>query len=246
MILSLMNDKGGNVVSRQLSEKALEGYCQFHHILLYYAKQFPEMSTIVNTSVEKFFKDPSYRIKKEVPNIGEFLIYLTLSKKNWKDLHFKILLEIFDRNVKWIIAKHPKYAIPTETIPDLGRLQLVFDATTVSMRLLMFQVHFLDNYGRPANKSLNQLLDDYNYRCGIPSNAMKESLWQACKEIMKVKTWPQFFKKIKVPTPTTNKLTIVLNDAIKNSKEKRYHRDYTKRHNNRSKNKRGRRRPRGR
>jgi hypothetical protein len=69
-------------------------------LLLWSADAYPGIREYANKVVSDFKREERFRVKKEVPNLGEFLIYLTLSKVEWKDIAILFLKEMFDRNVR--------------------------------------------------------------------------------------------------------------------------------------------------
>lgn len=63
------------------------------------------------------------------------------------------LSENFDRNALWTIKKYPALAdVSNSSTYDVQRMLKTFDATQVSMKLLMFHVYFFTNVARPEGK----------------------------------------------------------------------------------------------
>jgi GNAT superfamily N-acetyltransferase len=47
-------------------------------------------------------------IYQVVPSLGEFIPLLAVTDKyQWKDVAEALILEVFDRNQKWVIQKYP-------------------------------------------------------------------------------------------------------------------------------------------
>ena len=175
--------------------------------------------------VDEFISFEDSRHKKSTPDIGNLLCCLALSQNGWASLWKPLLLEVFDRNVRWILKDHPTMAITSVNYPDEAtRLATTFEATATSRRLLMFQVYFMSTLGRPKDtKGPIDVLHRYNKRLGRPTTAAKEELQIACKEILAVATWEEFFKRCLVPVPPTNTLVSILKTAVMNSSMKGYH-----------------------
>ncbi len=196
-VVSLMNNKSNSTSSTSrvilprtnnsqvLSERALEGYCSFHHMLLTFgtpidrtpfcasatlgcrtklwsfrlaaARENPEVERMANEAVDKFLASPAFRSKAHTPDLGEWLVNLTLSTAGWEDVAEQFLGELFVRNVRWILQDAPHLA-HIHTGRDGGQSALMIDdaftCTLVSRRLVMFQVYFLKNIGRPNNQSM--------------------------------------------------------------------------------------------
>lgn len=77
----------------QASEKALEGYCFFHHLLLSMTMQYPNITSQAEAKLEDFLKSPERRSKAHTPNLGELLVYLTISNNNlqWEQISVPFL-----------------------------------------------------------------------------------------------------------------------------------------------------------
>lgn len=63
----LMNTMVVSVMSGDLhaSQAALEGYCAFHRLLLYFVRKYPELQKIVNDTAINFCKKEENRTKVE-------------------------------------------------------------------------------------------------------------------------------------------------------------------------------------
>jgi len=100
MVVSLMN---GNI---HASIVALEGYCSFHRLLLYFIQLYPDLKNKINKLALEFCKSDSNRIKSVIPSLGEFLPLLTVSDAvTWHNVCKPYLEENFDRNALWTIKK---------------------------------------------------------------------------------------------------------------------------------------------
>lgn len=221
MVVRLM-DSSSSQVYRHASETALEGYCAFHYSLLYFAKIYPSLIDLANNQIGSFIKCEEARLKRNTPNLGLLLVSLTLSQKGWDSLMKPLVMEVFDRNVRWNLQKDP--SLGNHYLPDADRLDRAFVATKTSLRLLMFQVYFMSMIGRPTGSSGPfDVLDHYEKRLGKPTTAQKEDLLMNAKEILAVKTWHEFFLRLGGGVPTWQRLVDILKQAVENSKRKGYH-----------------------
>lgn len=111
---------------------------------------------MANEAVDKFLASPAFRSKAHTPDLGEWLVNLTLSTAGWEGVAEQFLGELFVRNVRWILQDAPHLA-HIHTGRGGGQSALMIDdsftCTLVSRRLVMFQVYFLKNIGRPNNQS---------------------------------------------------------------------------------------------
>jgi len=226
VIPKLMNTMVVSMMSKKLyaSIMALEGYCAFHHLFLMFMEEYPELKKVVDSTIQKFISYETFRNKKDIPALGEWIPLLTVTETyGWKDVSEAYLLEMFDRNVLWSLKKYPE--LQTEKGPAYydQRLKKVFDATIVSNRLLMFHVYFLKHIARPDGVSIQQIRGLLDFRCGRPTYQMKDQLQEECKSIQKVEHWTAFFKKIYVTAPTKEMMARWLERCVSNSLKKGYH-----------------------
>jgi hypothetical protein len=230
IIPRLMNSMVVSVMSGNIhaSIKALEGYCIFHRILLEFTFRYPELAKSVNNKARNFINDDNFRHKSQTPNLGEFLPLIAVSTEfTWDDVALPYIEENFTRNVLWTIKRFPRMANMSRYTPgsvDRERLSKTFTANTVSLRLLAFHVFFFRYFARPAGVSLQEIADNYDRFYGLPSSEMKMNLQRKIFEILKIKTWPQFFKAIGMDLPSQENLSMWLVQACVNSEKKGYHR----------------------
>ena len=226
MVVQLMKDveKEENRSNTYASEKALEGYCAFHHMLLYFAHRYPSIVKMTNHQVDTFISSESHRHKRYTPNLGTLLVCLTLSDTGWGRLWKPLILESFDRNVRWLLQKHPK--LGTHGPSDDERIRTTFYGSRTSLRLLMFQVYFTKHIGRPQGaRGFRDVLVPYEKRLGRPTTAQKEDLQEACKAILAVDSWNEFCSRCALPPLTMPILISMLHQAVINSRRKKYHYD---------------------
>lgn len=226
MVVQLMNA----VAEQRLhaSEKALLGYCAFHHLLLYLATRYPQIVAHASQAVNKFLTTPTARTKRITPDIGKLLVLLTLTDGSlgWDKLAIVFLKESFARGVRWYSREYPAMLLNTNPLQsgvDQERLDTVFSASQTSLRLAMFQVYFLTTIGRPQGQNPAALLQTYNKSLGRPSESQKVALQKACQSILQVKTWDEFFDRVHVQRPTPLFLSNLLREAVRTSSQLRYH-----------------------
>ena len=149
------------------------GYCTYHHILLYLIAEFPELQQYIDHKLEKFIEHDSARVKLITPDLGELLVYLSVaSQVTWEKIAPSFLQEFFDRTVMWTLdyrhGNHGELAYLENSAVSEYRLDTTLETTRVSCRLLMFQVFFLRNVGKPEGSTLSSVLKDYNNSYGHP------------------------------------------------------------------------------
>eukprot|EP00743_Colponemidia_sp_Colp-15_P002103 GILK01002283.1.p1 GENE.GILK01002283.1~~GILK01002283.1.p1 ORF type:complete len:627 (-),score=85.60 GILK01002283.1:164-2008(-) len=220
MVVSLMNCQQ-NGSHKYASEKALLGFCSFHHLLLAMTRSYPDIHKIANKKIASFIEHESNRSKKVIPDLGAFLLWVSVSKYQWSDISYIFIREMFVRGVRWLLRDHPE--LQKKTQPQKHRLTVTFEACRTSLRLVMFQVCFLNNIAQPVGRSIDDVLGAYNRSYGLPPRGTEEKLQASCKAILKVSYWPEFFDRVKVDRPSPEQLNKLLIDSIDISRDRKYH-----------------------
>lgn len=80
-MMKVSDDGEGNVQYLHHSEKSLLGYCSFHHMLLEMCRRYPQIQKQIDKALEGFWRHESARVKLVQPDLGELLVYLSVSSK---------------------------------------------------------------------------------------------------------------------------------------------------------------------
>lgn len=67
MVVALMKEDEDGKVALHASEKALLGYCSFHHILLKFGQLYPEIHQKADFWMDEFMSHESRRVKAVIP-----------------------------------------------------------------------------------------------------------------------------------------------------------------------------------
>lgn len=157
-------------------------------------------------------------------DLGDFLPLLLVSEKRWKDIATVYLEEHLDRNVLWYCRKHTELAkTEYDEKIDKTRNQLTLEATQVSQRLLMFNVYFLEQVGRPQKLFIDAIAERFDQRFGYPPASIESQMQEAIQDIKDVKTWKEFFERIGLPLPNPQELNLFLRRTVSRSLSKGYH-----------------------
>merc|ERR1719395_93924 len=183
-------------IARHASEKALWGYCSLHHLLLALAETYPELKALATCMVKDFVVAPENRTKVACPDLGQLLVLQTLAAEPWDALAAPLLAEAMARNVMWVERDNSCFNAEYRARHPLSEQLQRFDATVTSKRLLMFQAAFLRHTAAPADA-----LATYAARFGQPTEAAQSALLNAARSILKVKSWPGFFRMFGLPVP---------------------------------------------
>jgi hypothetical protein len=90
------------------SINALSAYIQIYRLLIAFCEKYPQIRQDVDNKLYEVIRNPDLISKKNIPSIGEMFPLVGMSTFTWNDLALPLLTEIFDRNVKWLLAKYPE------------------------------------------------------------------------------------------------------------------------------------------
>eukprot|EP01084_Bolivina_argentea_P194935 334541_1 len=216
---------------KHASEKALIGYCAFHHMLLYLCNEYPQMKSYAKKCISDFIKYPYMREKAETKDLGKFILNLAIvDEYKWEDIAEAFVGESLSRQVKWYLRKYPKLEYLDESQCSYKeRIVLTLKSTMISRRLVEFQVFFLKNICKQKGYVISDLLHNYNKQWGRPNNKLKNLLIKKVNEILlekdNINSWLKYMNKMGIKKYKTNlQICNALKKAIINSKNKEYHR----------------------
>lgn len=128
--------------------------------------------------------------------------------------------EVFARNARWVLQKHPELAILEEyDSPYEYRLRKTFLESLTSLRLVMFQVFFLETFAADHPERMAR-------QYGFPSPEVPARITRKIKEIYAVNTWKKFLEMIGFEDAARagpRRLSRRLREAVVKSEERRYH-----------------------
>lgn len=213
------------------SEKAMYSYCHLFHLLICLVRKTPSILSDATQILERVIQNPKLRSKDYVPDLGEFIVLVTLvlvhpGKIKWAQISGIFLEEVFIRNVRWLLREHADLEIREEGVSQY-RLGATFAAGKTSMRLIMFQVTLLRMFVDTYSDRIESLDDNY----GVVEKELPEKMVSAIKEIYQVSDWHTFFKKVdyaKGVQFSDQALCGLLRDAVKKSGARGYHTPVTK------------------
>lgn len=99
IVLVISKDKSNTSIN------AIYAYCHYLRLFMKFLDEYPELMDTMEIEIENFVKDRKFRHKNKIPDIGEFIIKLSLCKKySYDDQNIQdyLLEEYFARQVKWI------------------------------------------------------------------------------------------------------------------------------------------------
>jgi len=211
------------------SEKAVISYCHLLHLLMCLCRSTPPILQDATDKLRKFIDNPSSRVKTETPDLGELIVLITLvlvmppiDKKRpitWELIRGKFLEEAITRNVRWVLDTSPELQVMESGASDY-RLDATFKNSITSLRLIMFQVTFLNLFLHTYASDIGRLDDNY----GFAAKELPETMVREIKAIYKVDTWPQFFERVKWDKRLSKEaFSEMLRSTVKESQRRNYH-----------------------
>ncbi|KAF7299002.1 UBIQUITIN-CONJUGAT-2 domain-containing protein [Mycena indigotica] len=213
------------------SEKAVIAYCHLFHLLISLSRTDPVILRDATERLRGFIQRKDLRVKTRFPDLGELIILIMLviccppqnsnAPIKWADLAGPFLEEAITRNVRWILKDAPELEVLEEGASDY-RLKETFTRSKTSLRLIMFQITFLDLFFRAYASNLRRLDDNY----GFPDKKLPETMVEEIKAIYAIDTWPAFFTRVKFAKGIAfgrARFSEMLRDAVVLSGERRYH-----------------------
>merc|ERR1712151_1443826 len=224
--VSLMNAKDG--VSRHTSEKALLGYCSFHHMLLALAAEHPSIAQVAHDKLRNFMRGGSGRHKSQTPDLGQPIVYCAVAEDSfdWRDIANAVVHESGVRGILWLLRENPRLESPN--VSDSSLVIDSFRGRLTGLRLLMFQAFFLRHVACADGVTRCGALRRYNMQFGLPTSSQKETLFTAAREILAVGTWKGFYSRLGLPCPSNQQQASILREAIESSALSGYHTPSTK------------------
>lgn len=197
----------------------------FHGLLLLLAREYPEITEYMDEMIRTFITDKESRTKKHTPNLGQVLLCCLFSKEyTINDIIEAYFEEQLDRQVFWILNKIPELEDDSNTmVIDTNRVEVTFTSQIVSYRLTMFY-HDYNKILRSQFKDWTSMLEYLEENGCKLSTDVEMKILDTFKEcISGVKNYDQYFERLGLPHKNQDQLTGMLKQAVKNSKEKKYH-----------------------
>jgi hypothetical protein len=228
MVVQVMNQKN----NLSANDKFINGYFNCYRLLVQVANEYPDLVTYSNKQIERFLKNTNNRSKKNgVPNLGDWLVLLAVSKHEWSNVASEFVEECDARNVFWYTqgtrfspAKYPEFADITK---NDKRNEKVFEATQISRNLVCFQTRFLNSLD-----TINT--DEFDAMYGVVQDDLKNGLKGIYNDIAVIKNWSEYFVWNGLGEISYEDRQTQLIRAIKLSLEKGYHKKNNGNNNNRN------------
>lgn len=236
---SLMNSLVVEIMKNEdnatANDRFINGYFAIYRLLLEYTKDEKVLISHADDTIAKYIKETIPLNKNNVPNLGEFLIYLTISQKyGWQNICDIFMKECDARNFMWYAIgtrnNPPMYPeLSRRSVSPIERATKVFDATRVSRHLVMFQVRFVTvarNLLESGMLSSNDADDntwDFN-KYGLLPEEIRSELKDVYKDITDIKSWNGVFDWLGMKISGDAERGLQLENALTVSANRGYHR----------------------
>lgn len=217
LVVEVMNNKNNLTAN----DKFIHGYFALYRLMKQFGADDSEIVKFCDEQLYRFVSDSTKRSKKDMPNLGELLIYLTVASKiTWNDLAIPFQEECDARNFFWYACgtrfqpaqfqelKNPK-------VVD-GRAEKVFSATVVSRNLVCFQVQF-------SRMATQMTLESMNSNFGLAPDMVLADLKGAYQKITAITSWDGYFDWLGMPRVNSADRSKQLVTAVEVSRKNGYH-----------------------
>ena len=225
------SSQGKSFVPIHASEKAITSYCHLFHLLMCLSRSTPAILHDATWYLRRFITHPNTRSKMETPDLGQMIVHINLvvvlppidnlRPMSWDVISTHYLKEALTRNVRWVLKDAPELEVMEQGTSDY-RLNTTFSKSKTSLRLIMFQITFLNLFLETYASRISSL--DENY--GFAVKELPERMVKEIKEIFTVDTWPEFFSRVQYTHGmnfTEEKISSILRQTVQDSAAQGYH-----------------------
>lgn len=212
----------GNGRNELDSSAFINGFFSIYRILKQYAQDEEKLIELSNRALTDFMSSTEDRVKKAVPNLGEFLMHLTVSTQwTWQQISNVFMAESDTRSVFWYCVGNYTHPAAYPELVNVHQYQSdreakVFHATTVSRNLVMFQVKF-------ANMTKSLEFTEFCTNFGRVHDILTAKLKKLYDTVVAVKNWDQFYDFLQIPRVSLARRNSDLVQAVMRSATQGYH-----------------------
>lgn len=198
-------------------------FVTLHFLILCLAKEHPGLQSHAVVTVREFIQlidsDPQRNLKKDVPNLGHFLVrfLLTESEVPLKSAAQTITRELFNRNVAWVDQRFR--ARPGETqMEKETQVRGTFESSQFGMKLTVFQAYYI-----LRSKELDLDTVAKLEACGgRPAGEVLRMFQADCRKIKELSSYSEFFNWMQLDALAGEDPHTLLCAAVKESTERGY------------------------
>jgi ubiquitin-protein ligase len=193
---------------RHMSDAAVLGFCQLHHLLVTLATTRSLQNSLVQRAradVESFVRSADGRHKRRCPDLGMLLIKLMLVPKDvvpWATFAPLFLRELLSRHVRYAAQGTRDFAdLGRQDESDARRLKEHFDSAVMSLRIISTEVWFANALARPktaatAPEELLRIKQAYDACGGRPPEATFAAFNKHARGVLTIRTWSDVLSRM--------------------------------------------------
>ncbi|EFN51646.1 hypothetical protein CHLNCDRAFT_54899 [Chlorella variabilis] len=215
------------------SERALNTYCGLHRLLLALCDHHGLWER-AEQRLQRFLSCEAHRTKSQAPSLGNLVPLLAVSRQHdWRQVLPVVLSEAVDRQVLWV-CKADRTMVSRYKVPprrggvDAQLMQVFFEASAVSLRLLMFHAAFLSLVARPRRQSIGEVMYRLDSSFGRPGAGLRRRFQAAVQQILECDSLDQALQVMGMVRMSPEAWTGRLRQSWLKSLAKGYHTPRTK------------------
>ena len=223
------------------SINAIEAYCHFLRFFIRLLEEFPILQKIIDRKVADVLKDSSRRNKKNLGDMGEFLILLAFSTGSFKNLEIweVLITEYISRQFYWVIDKvekkqdffvkdgHKMRKSYSDFFTHLDEKQMneFYRASKISNNLLLFNFCASEKFLSNRKVFVEKIEQNYGV---IEEKEVQEFLKETNRLKETINSYKDLlsFVGLKDYSKNQESLSYFFQEAWKNSMEQMYNKNY--------------------
>lgn len=174
------------------SESAILAYSHYNRLFQRFLEMYPKLLQQITQEIRDFISGIKYRNKKYTPDIGEFIVKLSVCK-DYKFHDFTVLKcvveEYFARQVYW--ASQKANMAQLRVLEPAKRLTETFKLTDVSNKILAFNICITDMMRATGTAELDSLLN-------VPTEVFVQEIQQKIKAIKGITKYEDLVNMIRL------------------------------------------------
>lgn len=205
------------------SERAMMCFVTLHFLLLCLAEQHSNLRSHATNTVREFLKliesEPERNLKKDVPNLGHFLVRFLLAEADvsLSSAAQMITRELFNRNVAWV---DERFLSRPGGSRDERETQVkgTFESSQFGMKLTVFQSYYILRCQELGLDSIAAL-----EACGgRPAGEALRAFQTDCRQIKEISSYQEFFRWMQLAELAERDPHDLLCAAVKESNARGY------------------------
>lgn len=162
-----------------LSEKTIQMFCDIHRLFLQTMEEYPQVKVLAERALQNFISIPPNRRRAVTPDLGDLIMYLTITDKvSWDDIKEPYVVEMIRRSSLHAGNIH---------LPSIGsakQLMQTWLESTGGAKVTSFNVAFLHIIAHPPGKTIQDVIKLYDNSWGRISESKIKELKEETRQIL--------------------------------------------------------------